>query len=47
MMASRPLKKNKVYNKNADGFEILSSTELNYSNNFSPNYFKILSERLR
>ena len=44
MMASRPLKKNKFI-RTLMVFEILSSTELNYSNNFSPNYFEILSKK--
>ena len=43
MMATRPLGKNIV--KKIFSFEILSSSEWNYTNEFCPNFFEILSEQ--
>lgn len=43
MMATRPLGKNIV--KKIFSFEILSSSEWNYTNEFCPNYFEILNEQ--
>lgn len=43
MMATRPLGKNIV--KKLFSFEILSSSEWNYTSEFGPNYFEILSEQ--
>ena len=44
MMASRPMISNKFLKK-IIVFEIISSTEWNFENQFSPNYFETLSEK--
>jgi len=43
MMASRPNSKNTI--EELYSFEVLSSTEWNFSNNFNPNYFQILNKK--
>jgi len=43
MMASRPNSKHTV--EELYSFEVLSSTEWNFSNNFNPNYFQILNKK--
>ena len=43
MMATRPLAKKVV--KKIYSYEILSSSEWNYTEQFNPNYFEILSEQ--
>ena len=43
LMASRPNSKHTV--EELYSFEVLSSTEWNFSNNFNPNYFQILNKK--
>ena len=44
MMSTRPSKLN-MFLSEIKSFEILSSTEWNFENQFNPNFFEILSEK--
>ena len=44
MMSTRPVYKNKFL-KNIITFEVISSTEWNFENQFSPNYFEKISDK--